>query len=223
MLQDQASEQLHSNSITPVEAIAQAPQFVQQSHLQELADHVRETDLAIVATHLGLKQDHCDKHKWRDAEHIISIDGSKFMNWAANKGGGGAIDLVMHVQQIDFKAAVQWLSGLDLTAQPLIIRKPLQLEDRYPRSLDLPVPNEQRWLAVQDYLVETRKLPVGWVDRLHEKNLIYADDDQKLHQPMARIRMSGWCVMSNPIKLVHPHWTCSSCDRSGDGIGQRKC
>ena len=76
---------------------AQVPQSVQQSHLQELADQVRETDLAIVAAHLGLEQDHCDTHKWRDAGHIISIDGSKFMDWAANKGGGGAIDLVMHV------------------------------------------------------------------------------------------------------------------------------
>jgi hypothetical protein len=42
----------------------------------------------------------------------------------------------------------------------------------------MPVANEQRWEAVQRYLVETRKLPMALVERLHDKGLIYADDFQ---------------------------------------------
>jgi Toprim-like/Protein of unknown function (DUF3991) len=131
--------------------------------------------LEVVATNLGLEPDRHDSHKWRDAGHIISIDGSKFMDWAADKGEGGAIDLVMHVQGVEFKEAVQWLSGRSLQpphceAQPAA--------NREPRILEMPASNEQRWAAVREYLVETRKLPGKAIDHLHERNLIYADDMQ---------------------------------------------
>ncbi len=191
LLQAQASVQLHPDLTTPVEAIAQVPQVVQQPNFKELADQVRPTDLAIVATHLGLEQDHCDPHKWRDAGHIISIDGSKFMDWAADRGGGGAIDLVMHVQRVEFKEAVRWLSGQDLTAQPLSAQ-PLRVKDRDLRSLALPAPNDRRWTAVREYLVELRKLPDGLVDRLYEKGLIYADDFQNAVFVRHALREEGW-------------------------------
>ncbi|MGK7891785.1 MAG: strawberry notch C-terminal domain-containing protein [Leptolyngbyaceae cyanobacterium] len=147
---------------------------------QDLADQLRDSDLTIVATHLGLKLDAHDKHKWRDGNHIISINHSKFMDWVADKGGGGAIDLVMHVQQVDFKTAVQWLSQQDLTT-------PVSLSTQLPTvnvaeqpsvPFRLPSVNEQRWAAVREYLVKGRKLPAALVDRLHERGMIYADDQQ---------------------------------------------
>jgi hypothetical protein len=41
----------------------------------------------------------------------VNIDGSKFYDFAPehSKGGGGAIDLVMHVNQCNFRQAVVWL------------------------------------------------------------------------------------------------------------------
>jgi Toprim-like/Protein of unknown function (DUF3991) len=169
----------------------QVPQSVQQSHLTELTDQVRETDLAIVAAYLGLEQDHCDRHKWRDAGHIISIDGSKFIDWAVDKGGGGAIDLVMHVQRVEFKEAVQWLSGQDLTIQASPIKQ-IRGKEQDLRSLELPAPNTQRWAAVREYLVESRKLPAGLVDRLYEKGLIYADDFQNAVFVRHALRAENW-------------------------------
>ncbi|PSB23128.1 helicase [filamentous cyanobacterium CCP2] len=159
-------------------AVSQSLQPVQQSNLKELADQVREFDLEVVAMSLGLDQDQHDHHKWKNAEHIISISGSKFMDWIADKGGGGAIDLVMHVQGVEFKEAVQWLSGQSITPHSDIHRQQPQIEDNEPRSLEMPVANERRWAAVRNYLVETRKLPAALVDRLHERGLIYADDMQ---------------------------------------------
>ena len=44
--------------------------------------------------------------------------------------------------------------------------------------LAVPAANEHRWAGVREYLVETRKLPVVLVDRLHERGLIFADDHQ---------------------------------------------
>ena len=98
------------------------------------------------------------------------------MDWLADRGGGGAIDLVMHVREYDFKAAVEWLSGRKFSS-PVVIA-PQKGSPEEPRPLVMPTVNEQRWEAVQHYLVETRKLPLALVERLHEKGLIYADDFQ---------------------------------------------
>jgi 5S rRNA maturation endonuclease (ribonuclease M5) len=172
------STQSPEASDTTVKPTQQSPQFIQQFNLRELADQVRETDLEVVAANLGLEQDQQDHHKWKDGQHIISINGSKFMDWTADKGGGGAIDLVMHVQGVEFAEAVEWLSGQSLTPHSATYRQQSQIEDNEPRLLEMPVSNERRWIAVREYLVETRKLPAALIDRLHERGLIYADDMQ---------------------------------------------
>jgi hypothetical protein len=83
----------------------------------------------------------------------------------------------MHVQEVEFKEAVEWLSGRDLSQRPADIipiivqrsenRDPLKCQQRM-----------SRWDAVREYLVETRKLPAVLVDRLHERGLVFADDHQ---------------------------------------------
>jgi hypothetical protein len=149
----------------------EGPQAKEQSNdIKAIADQVRDRDLKLVAEQLGLERDPHDKHKWRDDHHILSINHGKFHDWAMAKGGGGAIDLVMHVQQSDFKAAVEWLSGQQLPEQAPKVQEAKQLQ--------LPEPNEQNWPAVQQYLTETRGLPENWVEHLHQRGLIYADKHQ---------------------------------------------
>ena len=41
-----------------------------------------------------------------------------------------------------------------------------------------PVPDRGKWQAVRKYLTRNRKLPSGLVDRLYERGLIYADNNQ---------------------------------------------
>ncbi|MEM6517723.1 MAG: strawberry notch C-terminal domain-containing protein [Cyanobacteria bacterium P01_C01_bin.70] len=160
--------------------------------LKEIADEVREADLEAVAANLGLELDRYDKHKWRDGDHIISISGPLFMDWLADQGGRGAIDLVMHVQQIEFKEAVEWLSGQDLSQRPAHIRVHAQAEEREPRQLVMPDSSEYRWQAVREYLVETRKLPAALIDRLHERGLIYADNHQNAVFVRHSLKKSTW-------------------------------
>ncbi|MBE9061867.1 DUF3991 and TOPRIM domain-containing protein [cf. Phormidesmis sp. LEGE 11477] len=157
-----------------VQRVVAAP--ITEPPLKEVADEVREADLEAVAVELGLERDRLDKHKWRDGDHIISISDRLFMDWLADKGGGGAIDLVMHVRECEFKEAVEWLSGRDFSRAVSIA--PQKAASEEPRPLTMPAVNEQRWGAVQQYLVEARKLPLVLVERLHDKGLIYADDFQ---------------------------------------------
>ena len=139
-----------------------------------LADKVRDFDLMTVAANLGLEPDRGDKHKWKGLGHIISINHGKFYDWLAEKGSGGAIDLVMHVRNCEFKEAVEWLSQSSLSAP--IQRQPQQEIPKEPRPLELPVQHEKHWSNVRQYLIETRGLPAKLIDHLHTKGLIYADD-----------------------------------------------
>ncbi|NEP17563.1 MAG: DUF3991 domain-containing protein [Leptolyngbya sp. SIO4C1] len=116
------------------------------------------------------------------------------MDWLADKGGSGAIDLVMHVRDVEFKDAVRWLSGQDLTTLPTHSRQTFPPKEEYvePRPLDMPTPNEKRWIAVKDYLVDTRGLPSVLVDRLHEKGLIFADDHQNAVFVRYQLQENTW-------------------------------
>jgi hypothetical protein len=165
---------------------------VQGPTLQEIADEVRGADLEGVAPHLGLEPDRHDRHKWRDGDHIISISGPLFMDWLADAGGRGAIDLVMHVQGVKFKQAVEWLSGQDLSQRPAQVATYAKTEEREPRVLEVPAANEHRWAGAREYLVEARKLPAVLIDRLNERSLIFADDHQNAVFLRHQLQIQTW-------------------------------
>src|SRR5213594_3753810 len=94
------------------------------------------------------------------------VTGMKFMNWNQGRGGGGAIDLAMHLNGLDFKAAIDWLCGhfpIPLCSQP----RPT------PRSLILPLPDRSKLRAVQQYLVQDRGITLSLVDSLVESGRLY--------------------------------------------------
>jgi 5S rRNA maturation endonuclease (ribonuclease M5) len=152
-----------------------------QKKYQELADKVRDIPLEQVAYELGLDLDPKDKHKWQHENHIINITGSKFYDWQHLKGGGGAIDLVMHVNHCDFKQALAWLNdsvgeGATLQATTYKTRDIIQTEQL--RPFIAPTPDADKWLIVKTYLTRERKLPSSLVERMHQQGLVYADDKQ---------------------------------------------
>src|SRR5262245_32833179 len=72
-------------------------------------DQLRRVPLPAVLRETGAQRDRYDRAKWHTPQGAISITGMKFMNWHRSLGGGGAIDLAMHLNDLDFKAAVAWL------------------------------------------------------------------------------------------------------------------
>ncbi|VEP15815.1 Plasmid recombination protein [Hyella patelloides LEGE 07179] len=147
----------------------------------ELAKKVRDFPLEKVAYELGLDPDPKDQHKWQNEHHIINITGSKFYDWKHMKGGGGAIDLVMHLNECDFKQAVTWLHdrfGEGATIEAVSYKTREIIQEKPVLKFTPPVLNESLWQGVKKYLTRSRKLPSGLVDSLHEQGLIYADEKQ---------------------------------------------
>jgi len=99
--------------------------------------------------------------------------------------GGGAIDLVMHVNQCNLRQAVVWLherfgeAGAERAAiakTRQVAAEIIQLEPRTP--FQLPVEDKAKWQAVHNYLTQKRGIPSNFVELLHKRGLVYADDQQ---------------------------------------------
>ena len=147
----------------------------------DIAKSVRDLPLKDVAYELGLEADPFDKHKWQNEQHTINITGSKFYDWKQMKGGGGAIDLVMHLLECDYKQSVATLCdrfGESATIEAATYKTREIIKHEPIIEFTPPVPDRGKWQAVRKYLTRTRKLPSGLVDRLHEQGIIYADQNQ---------------------------------------------
>ncbi len=73
------------------------------------ADYVRAIPLEVVLTSWDAVRDRRDKSRWRTPRGPLTVTGAKFYNWHTCQGGGGAIDLVIHLAGWDARQAIQWL------------------------------------------------------------------------------------------------------------------
>jgi hypothetical protein len=146
------------------------------------ADAVRSIPLETVLTQWGAQRDRRDRHQWRTEHGPLSVSGAKFFNWHRHQGGGGAIDLVMHLSGWDVQAAVSWLeqhlAGDTATAPSTSASSPPPFTcrdaDAKPRPR-LPVANLANLERVRQYLTEQRCLAASVVEPLIEAGKIYAD------------------------------------------------
>ena len=151
---------------------------------QQQAEQLRDLPLDDVAWELGL---HHQLGGWRGENHIINIDGSKFsdLDPGSPLGGNGAIDLVMHINECDLRQAVVWLHerfgeagaiGAAIAKAKTVADEIIQLEPR--PQFTLPVEDKNKWEAVEHYLTQKRGIPEKFVQVLHNRGLVYADDQQ---------------------------------------------
>ncbi len=144
--------------------------------VRERADRLRAISLEAVLACLGAEQDLHDRAKWHTAQGPVSVTPPKFMNWSRGVGGGGAIDLVIHLEDLGFLAALDWLGR----HFPECDTSPTSPSTPYPPTsrggLVLPPPNLQRLPRIQHYLLEVRGLAAASIRALVEAGTIYADD-----------------------------------------------
>ncbi|MGJ5630545.1 DUF3991 domain-containing protein [Nostoc sp. CALU 1950] len=152
--------------------------------LELKTQQLRDLPLVDVAWELGL---HHEEGKWKGHGHIINIDGPKFYDFAPDqqKGSGGAIDLVMHVNQCNFRQAVVWLderfgeAGVERAAIAHVKNRAADIIQTEPRPQFAPhVEDKANWLAVEHYLNQFRGIPSDCIQMLHNQGLVYADQQQ---------------------------------------------
>ncbi|MBD2254775.1 MobV family relaxase [Nostoc parmelioides] len=151
---------------------------------QEQTKQLRDLALEDVAWELGLDY---ERERWRGHGLIINIDGSKFYDFSPEqqKGGGGAIDLVMHVNQCNFRQAVVWLherfgeAGVERAAIAHAKKAAADIIQAQARpQFTPPVENKANWPAVERYLTQQRGIPSDCLQMLKNLGLLYADDQQ---------------------------------------------
>ena len=142
---------------------------------------VRATPLEAVLAACGAVRDRHDRSQWHTEQGPVSVTGAKFMNWHVDRGGGGAIDLVMHLVGVDCRAAVAWLEQHFGTAPATAVcpaadpaRKSPPAAPR-PRTLELPVPDARMLDRVRRYLAEHRRLSASLLEPLIASDRLYAD------------------------------------------------
>jgi hypothetical protein len=149
--------------------------------LRQCAAAVRTVPLETVLLAHGAVRDRHDRRKWHTEQGPLSVSGPKFMNWHRNQGGGGAIDLVMHLADVDFRTAVAWLQqhlaagtltiGED-AAQPPGSQAPAKEGHR---ALRLPARDDRLLDRVRQYLTQRRCLSAALVESLVASGKLYAD------------------------------------------------
>ena len=140
--------------------------------IKNRANLVRDIDLKAVLERTGCNRDDSDKAKWHTCRGVISIKGQKFMNWTQGSGGGGAIDLVIHLNKYDFKTAVLWLSD-HFSAS--IIQTPPGEKPFPTRIFTLPTRDDNKIPQMKKYLINDRCIPPKLISSLICSGKIYAD------------------------------------------------
>ena len=137
------------------------------------ADRLRAVPLAAVLPLCGAEPDPHDPSKWHTPAGVVSVAGAKFMNWNRGRGGGGAIDLVIHLHDLGFNDAVDWL-GQHFGGQ-LPPSWPAPSPRPQSARLTLPPRDPAMLWRVQRYLVAQRGIAAGLVDSLIRSGTLYAD------------------------------------------------
>ena len=137
---------------------------------KEQAERLRAIPLELVLPLCSAQPDPDDKRKWHTSVVVLSVTGVKFMNWNQAAGGGGAIDLVMHLHRLDFKAAVDWLALHFPGATPA---RPLT--PTLHSALNLPPSDPSKLERVKHYLVHQRGIDSGLLAPLLQSGSLYAD------------------------------------------------
>ncbi len=136
---------------------------------RERAQKLRAVPLSSVLRLCDAKPDPFDSRKWHTRQGVLTVTGPKFMNWNCGRGGGGAIDLVMHLQQLGFGQALEWLESHFAAAATVSIPPPTR------PPLALPPPAPEQLERVRRYLIEDRQLPPVLLEPLIRSGSLYAD------------------------------------------------
>ncbi len=141
-----------------------------RDQIHRRTDQLRAIPLRDVLLAAGAQPDLLDEAKWHTAPGLLSVNGQKFFNWNQHVGGGGAIDLAMHLNALSFKDALHWLlSHFPSSNIPTAVQPPTTT------TLSLPASAPHNLATVSRYLTHQRSLPSRLLRPLLDAGHLYAD------------------------------------------------
>jgi hypothetical protein len=152
----------------------------QITKMRETSIQLRQIPLESVLRRLQIEQDKNDKKNWKTPAGRMTITENKFYSHDLGKGGVGAIDLVMIIEQTEYKTAINWLSkefGISVVLSESITNLKPKIEEISKETQIFKIPKEikENWSHVKNYLTEKRKLSESIVNELYKEKKIYAD------------------------------------------------
>jgi len=150
---------------------------------------------------IGCVQDKCDQAKWHTPQGTISVHGPKFMNWTKGVGGGGAIDLVIHLKNLDFKSAVLWLLR---TFPAYDDKKSAQITSPPKHLFQVPKKDLAKLPQIVTYLSKVRCIPVQVIKALINSGKLYADN--KANAVFLLLGKEKTIVGAELHGTTHVHW-----------------
>ena len=143
------------------------------------ADLARNVLLEDVLLLRGAVRDPRDRAKWHTERGPLTVTGTKFMPWNQGRGGGGAIDLVMHLAGLDCRAAVHWLEQYAVVPPNQVTPAVTTNSQPLPRTStddpSLPRREDRLLDRVRVYLTQCRRLSLTVLEPLIESGRLYAD------------------------------------------------
>lgn len=138
------------------------------------ADTLRQIRLEVLLGSLGARQDKFDPKKWHTNLGTLTLCGQKFWNWQLGSGGGGAIDLTMHLMTCDYKTALSWLSRNFYVKSSNLMNKDKATSPR-PKPLILQKREDRYTSRIITYLHHQRAIALPLIQRLINCGKLYAD------------------------------------------------
>jgi hypothetical protein len=153
--------------------------MINKNNIQEL----REMPLGLVMERMGAEPDPADpRRNYLHPAGRITVTENKFYNHTQGKGGGGAIDLAMHLGECSFKEAISWLAK-EVGKEETITQYKVEARTRVEKIMEsTPVPklaipseDQKKLPQVIEYLANSRNIPKKLLENSVLKKNLWAD------------------------------------------------
>lgn len=140
---------------------------------------IRAVPLEAVLEGFGARRDPKDpRRNWKVADSRITVTAERFFDHHQEVGGGGALDLALHLMGRDFKhptandlrTAARWLGAASHPTQTTSDPTPARSETSAP-----PSPDPTRLPRVRWYLTQRRAIPEPLTDKAIATGSVFAD------------------------------------------------
>ncbi|MDR0354943.1 MAG: DUF3991 and toprim domain-containing protein [Deltaproteobacteria bacterium] len=140
---------------------------------------LREIDLSMVmlelfnAVEIDSKPSYATRKFRLGSKKNIATTGLKWIDNTDNKGGFGALDLVMHVTSKSLENAACILERFICQGTSDVIDRHIEQN-----NCSMPDPCKNTWLSVKNYLIKNRCIPEHVINTLHSESLIWSDKNR---------------------------------------------